>query len=570
MRVSLLILFAAFLCSAIAQEPQASAPRQTGTSVVSGVILNEVTREPIRRVEVRLYRMPGGAGSGPATGGPTRPVPVVTATDVEGRFRFESVATGRYGISYQRQGFLGSRNGSPGYPSAGNDAIEVAEGVDVRSLRYTLLPQAVLAGRVIDNDGEPVHGAHVMTMTRQFVGGKRKWRITGGQATNDLGEFRLAHIHPEKTLLAVLPASVPGVADAARRDMHGERETADMVTFYPGVLTLEQATPVDVKAGAKITNLDITLRQQEVYRIRGVALTEDGQPLQGYYVTLFDALSEGQFPPGRFVPKSNGAFEIEAVPNGSYTMILRMHEGNRVAPHAAPQSVQVSGRDVDGVVIQLRPGVRVSGTVVLEGLDRNPQLGGNRVALAPVDQQIPHFGATPTPTKDDGSFTIVNVAPGRYLLHAYGPGLARVYRAGTVVGNTLSRGIEIEVSEAGISDMRVVFRSDGGSIKGKVEDIGSPDNRMRDVTAVMLPVDKEALESSGGGEMISMVSHGGSFQYLNVPPGDYRLWVFSGYDLGALLDPEVYQKVESHAAKVTVRPSEGTAVTVKVADLLLE
>lgn len=567
-----LILFIAFVTSIGAGQTQPP-PAQTQkiTNVIEGVILNEITKEPLRRVEVRLVGTLDGGPTG-ITGTPPPESTTAATTDAQGRFRFENVAPGRYRIVYQRQGFIGQAGGLGGMGMPGSDFIVVTSALELIRFRYTLTPQAILAGRVLDEDGEPVQGAQVMVLTKRFQNGRRQWvRFGGGQPSDDRGEFRVPNIPPGKVVLAVQPGMSPFGFNMPGRMVRAAPETAPVITYYPKAVTLEQATPIEVKAGAEIANLDVRIQRSKVYSIRGKALGVDGGPLEGFYVSLQPVDEPPMpFPQGRFMQRQNGEFEIASVTNGSYIMSLQFRQPGSEQSSFASERIEISGKDVDGITIQARRGARVSGFVAFEGPGEKPQLGGNRVSLVPVEQRMMSSSGMPLPTKDDGSFILTNVPPGRYQLQSFGPVMNGTYRAGTVVNGKTTRGNIIEVSGTDLNDVRILYRKDGGSIRGTVAGLSSSDNGGQPMIAVMLPLDKELVQYASSGEMVAMISRAGIFQFMNVPPGEYRLWAFRNYESGALLDPEIYQKVESQAARVTIRPNEGAAVTVKAANLPLE
>lgn len=89
------------------------------------------------------------------------PVAVLTSvTEASGSFRFEAAPAGEYLVQVQGM-FLAGLGGdrSPKW-------IRVRPGVAVRGLRDELIEQAVIAGRILNEAGEPVQGTRVGALRR--------------------------------------------------------------------------------------------------------------------------------------------------------------------------------------------------------------------------------------------------------------------------------------------------------------------------------------------------------------------------------------------------------------------
>ena len=180
-------------------------------STLSGQIVS-LTGEPIKKAQVSLRRMDSGDMQGTQA----------ATSDAAGLFNFAEVAPGRYLLSaekagYVRQGFGGGGGGGRGGRSTGS-VITLAPGQDIKGMVMKLSPQAVITGKVIDEDGEPVAQAQVMAMQQRYFQGKRQWMPGGGGQVNDLGEYRLSGLMRESVLCGVgqRPFAMGRGAGAAR------------------------------------------------------------------------------------------------------------------------------------------------------------------------------------------------------------------------------------------------------------------------------------------------------------------------------------------------------------------
>jgi hypothetical protein len=125
------------------------------------------------------------------TGGGRGVMPVMTTreTDDAGRFAFAAVPPGKYQLSAERTGYLRQSYGARQY-SGGGTPVLVADGQTVKDIVFKLSPQAVITGKVLDEDGEPVANMQVRAQKYVYRGGKRQW--SGCQRhTSDIGEYRL-------------------------------------------------------------------------------------------------------------------------------------------------------------------------------------------------------------------------------------------------------------------------------------------------------------------------------------------------------------------------------------------
>jgi hypothetical protein len=543
--------------------------------VVEGVVVNAMTKEPLRKVQVSL--VPAGRGGsvgagvvqfggnmmGPGGGGGQ----FRTVTDAEGKFRIEGVTEGQYRVVGQRTGFMtASRRGGIG---AGQNVITVSAGGQVTGVKVSLLPQAVLAGKVLDDEGEPVQGISVTAMQQRYSGGRRRWTTVQGQMTNDLGEFRLVNIPPGKFVVVAQAGRGMGGALVATP---GQDQMSYVNTYYGGGFSPSEASPVEVKAGMDLTNLDITLRKSHVYNIRGKALDVDGQPLRQFSAMAYprdDASMGGMggmaMRGGRNA-QADGSFIIHNVRPGSYTVIVQGFNRGRGGPggrQMASAAVDVGNGDVDGVVIQLSEGFTVSGTVDVQGVDPKPSLSGGRVSLMPTDVDVMFGGSPPARIQEDRTWKIENVMPGKYRVTAFvntGQQGGGLYIASITAGGQEMFGKDIDLTSGPPGPIRILYRTDVATVTGTVDTSSSED--ADSLFAVLIPTDESLRAVLNTG--VAQVNASGGYTFQNLRPGEYLLWVFDDYVPGVLDDPEVLQKVQQRAVKVTAKPGETASAQAKV------
>src|SRR5581483_7912894 len=97
-----------------------------------------------------------------------------------GRFALQDVVPGRYELEAAREGYKAK-------PEA---AVTIA--AEGAKLELHLIPLATIAGKIVDETGDPVADARVEAMTYRYVTGRKQLQSSRRVNTNDRGEYLLA------------------------------------------------------------------------------------------------------------------------------------------------------------------------------------------------------------------------------------------------------------------------------------------------------------------------------------------------------------------------------------------
>ncbi|HWB82627.1 MAG TPA: carboxypeptidase-like regulatory domain-containing protein [Bryobacteraceae bacterium] len=128
--------------------------------------------------------------------GAANPPPVLT--DAKGHYIFPGLPPGHWMMYTQRaRGYLTTIKRltlSPGKPGQSIDVV--------------VEKAAVLAGRVIDRDKDPVAGAMVSVRAEGFRNGRPVLESFHSASTNDLGEYRISNLLPGRYYVEVDPKPV--------------------------------------------------------------------------------------------------------------------------------------------------------------------------------------------------------------------------------------------------------------------------------------------------------------------------------------------------------------------------
>jgi hypothetical protein len=583
------ILPAIYLAAALAQTPAPASPNQVKKGTVSGTVVNGVTKEPLKRAEVTLMPMrmaQGGgqimglAGAGGAMGpmGPTGSRRV--QTDNEGKFTFADVDSGRFSLIGQKTGFLNGRFGARGTGGAGTQ-IEVSGDQAVGNIKIELTPQAVISGRVLDEDGEPMQGQSVQVLRPQVqrTGGGRRMMGMGQQMTNDRGEFRIPNVAPGTVYLQVNPGR-GGFGDFGGRppletptNQPDKAEMGYAPTFYPGTTDPAQATKIDVTPGSDMSGFEFRLQKVRVFRVKGKIIDEaTGQPPRNFFVNLqpqaagFFGIVAQQFNRGG----NEGIFELRGVPPGSYQLNVQggggpggagggpgMNVGpggpNRVG-HSEP--VEVGGQNVEGLVIRLPVPVKVIGQVSRNTESKDLDISSVRVTLT---SSMQGFGVRPIQIREDGTFETDMISPGKYHAMLIAPG-DLMWLESVKYGEQDVLGQEFEITSSP-GALRFVVSSDGGAISGTVlTNEGQP---APSASVILIPQDKNRRAMQNG-VRTAQVDQNSAFSFKNLAPGKYQVYAVDQYEYGFWDDDETMRLLEGKGVTTEVDRKGSQAISVKM------
>lgn len=564
MRFGLSLLLGLTLC-AQQQSPQAPAEKP---GRVSGKILNALTGEPVRKATVALQPAGNGQQQGgpPGGGGPGGMGPfaamrggMAASTDASGAFLLEGVPPGNYRIVVEKTGFLrtvyGGRSNSLG------SQIAVSAGSDKADINVRLIPQGVVSGRIVDEDGDPLEGVAVTLIRPQAPtsargGFARRMLGLGMNQTNDRGEFRISNVSPGKYYVQVQRFTVGGNAVQI-----GGVEFGYPRLYFPGVETLDQAQRVEVAPGQEFSGVQMTLRKTRVFRIRGSwggAMPADApdarQGRRGGREVAIQLRQEGNVgetggPPmsgaGAALVRRDGTFEIANVIPGAYRLTATSFTSN--GPRiVANLKLNVGNNNVDGIV--LTPGTlpTIPGKVTIEG---------DKAAINLKSLRIQALAGSGFPSQsevtEDGKFLFGEISLDTYQFTV--PSLPNAYLKAIRLGGQDISDALVDFSGGGGGELEVVLSTKVATLSGIVEKQKPEDGS--GVVVISTP-DLKIVNSA------VRVESNGNYSVSNLAPGEYKVFAFEELEPGATSDPDFLKKFLERAS--TVRLEEGGAKSTNV------
>jgi hypothetical protein len=495
--------------------------------------------------------------------------------------------------------------------------VALGDGERRTDLELRLTPGAVISGRLVDEFGLPLAGARVFAFQRRRLGGQDTFTATGPtgygvrQLTNDRGEFRLFQLPPGEFIIGANVAGgvtsarstttieeVRWVEQARRGGVTGASAPPSrgpsvgyLPVYHPGVADPRAATIVRVGIGEERSGMDFAVRLVPSVTISGTLSTPDGQPAAGVPLVV---LSPGKpvagtmllFDPSGRITRSrpDGSFAIYFVTPGDHLLVARgasQSPGGRGGGTGtsstmlwADRQISVANRDIDGLTIELQPGLTISGRLAFAGTTLEPPARLDRVTIGvlPEDGGAISIRVPPVSARADGTFEIGGLAPGRYILTASvagAPGRGRggaawlAHRAAIDGRNALERPFAMSAGRD-IDDLVVRFTDRPAELSGQVTDAaGRP---VSGLTMVLFPVDPEnwAVSADERARRTAPLDDAGRYRMSMLAGGDYYLAALAEFDTADLADPSFLEQAAAGAIRITLALGERKIQDVKV------
>ena len=384
----------------------ASALGQAGDFRIAGKVVSAVDGRVLDRATVAIESVKTRA----------RVATIVTRAD--GAFLFEHLPAGKYTLLGEAAGFVAANyEGHEGFSTA---IVTGAAEVDAEHLLLRLLPAAFVAGRVLDEAGEPVRMAQV-TLYREGHGtGKSEIGAVRSETTNDRGEYAMGGLGDGRYFLAVRATPWYATHPQNSGQPNGPQNNSPVVTgvdpsldvaypltFYPDVADWREAAPLELKAGSE-TRVDVHLAPVRTARltIRAAA----GEQNVGYpqlRVKVFDHYEPvmGQ------VQNFEGGAEMVGLPPGRYAV--------QQSDPKTGMALRTSAVDLTsgGMEMNATNGAAVASLKVTVEGEGGAKLGGQ---LFVVLQGGATADATNAQADDKGVATFERLAAGEYRIHVFG------------------------------------------------------------------------------------------------------------------------------------------------------
>ncbi len=516
--------------------PKRQGPPKQESGSIQGRVVNAVTGEAVKKAEIVLFRRDSQQNQS-----------YTTTASTSGWFAMQDVEPGRYSLSVSKRGYARLTFGAHG-PGRSGAALSLDPGQHLADITLRMSPQAVIAGRVVDEDGDPVPNIQLQLLHYSYRKGKRKLEPWGNSGTNDLGEYRLFGLSPGKYYLSATPNEGP------RLETGRQGYTP---TYYPGTSDPAGATALELQPGTMLRGVEITLMKTRTVRLRGRVVGPAGTAPTGVNVMLTPREdAESMF--GRQLGANidaQGNFEFPSVVPGAYLVQAFQHAGADKM-FAVTQAVDTRGNDVENIVLALAPAAELKGYLRVEGRALQ-NLADLQVSLQPDGPN--YQGWAGGPVKADGSFTIPNVTSTHYELNVHGfPDDYYIKSAALDGKDILEAGINFMPGTSGA--IEIVLAGTGGQVEGVV--LNADQQPATEASVVAVPDEPRRAQLRFYKE--DHTDQYGRFTIKGIAPGRYKLFAWEDVEEGAYQDPEFIKRFEALGEAVAIRENSHESAPLKL------
>lgn len=512
-------LFAGLILHLALSTDVSCAQQQDETMEISGIVLNDVTSEPLNKAIVIVKLQSGGQEDARAV-----------STGMDGQFTLKNLVSRAYTIVVEKPGFSAQTQERP-------SATPISVNSSKRGLTLRLVPLAIITGRITNLDGEPIIGADVQIMKTRLIDGALSSTPVNRTSTNDLGEYRFWGLQSGRYYLSAFyrdSASAFGLREIPRKSTTEEITFDDYaVTYYPGTHDFTNATALSAKPGQVLRDIDIRLEMTRSATIEGSVRNlphgaaghvflqpSDGRALGANQVFVVD--------PGK------SRFFFKSVPPGDY--LLRSQINDQGQNLSAQQSITIRGGPISNIALELAPLPLIKGSIITQEKVPLPE------KLALTFNGVSQPMSFRVPVNPDGSFTLrapMNI----YRLGVVSPTKPIMVESLRVDSKNLSSAT-LEVNRT-IESLSVLVTTTVSQMAGTaVTTSGTPIKK--GIVIATRTVDEQRQIT------LASVGQDGSFKLESLLPGDYKVACFLDIDSPDDLTQETLREIEARGEKINI------------------
>ena len=508
------------------------------TAILEGRIIAADTGEPVRGADIRLVDLDEGlTRSG--------------TTDAEGRFEITELTPKGWVITVAKGGFITQRSGQR-RPSDNPEPVQLANGRRTAA-NFALVRGGVVAGRVVDEFGDPVAGARVQVLRTRIIRGRRQLSPVGlSDQTDDTGSYRIYALPPGSYYVgANLRAAPPENANVEL--------VAGVTNYYPGTPDLSAAQRVRLGPGEEQQNITIQLVPFRTVRLSGSVISAAGTAAEGASVNLISTSDLGSwgFPLGNFgMTRPGGAFTIVNVSPGSYMLTARLAGDGAADSEQGLVPITVTGDDISGVSVTTSRGVTIKGTVAAApGSAPLPPALAVRVAArsltGALERELFHE------LQRDRTFTIEGLW-GPIAIEVAGVPDGWMVRS-VVVNDVDVTDRSFEVGSAGSLSARIVLTDRASELNGVVLDGDRP---AANIHVVLFPADQGRWDFPSRFVRAALTDAEGRFSIGGLPSDErYLVVAVDNLDADEHGDRDFLLSVQERASAVALAEGERRSVS---------
>lgn len=464
-----------------------------------------------------------------------------TWTGADGRFQFEGLKARVATLGVNKAGF---------HRAIGRQLIGEQEPSE---MTFRMIPESVIAGTALDEDGNPLEGARVELrelFSRPWLRPRITMRSTT-QIVDDRGRFRISGLASGDYLVVLRPTTNPTPA--------GRNVLAQSSQVYPPLDSGGIPVTLRVRPGDRHENINLRARPAGKTMLLGEVAGEGGCGLCD--VAVYQRAGEHFVQLDRLSTGPAGSFSVEGLAPGAYVLALRGQSG------AAFGEVRLAEGATTRTRLYVSADSKMRMTVKL--FDRPSEetdwVSNFRppVLVDYLGPQLPDVARPSRPTSPGPGiieYEISGLMPGPYALRALGVPEGGYAASASVEGRAVTDGLFTVSPEAASLDAEVVIAFDSGTVEGTVEtDSDLPLDR---VSVYLMPTHPVLPWSVND----RRVNKSGAFS-VKAGPGRYDVYALPEGAVWNLADPRDIERLSAYRASIEVRSGRTVKTKVKLAPI---
>jgi carboxypeptidase family protein len=554
MTLAFVVCLTAFALRAPAQSPALSTEKPKAS--LEGSVVKEPGGEPLKKAILELI----GENQEQSAN--------YTATsDQDGKFKITGIEAGRYHLFVERTGYLAVDDKQR---QSSGIVLSFEAGQEIKDQVLRMRSAAIITGRVVDEDGDPMPEVMIAVLRRKRSSGRMKFEPSGSSQTNDLGEFRIGGLFPGKYYVSVTPLpNFQSLTPASKNTGDAAAPAADLSyvpTFYPSTIDRAQAAPIELHAGDDMP-VDFSLMRVHTARIRG---TVEGLLPGARGAVMLRGKDSNSILNAAEIGK-DGKFEIPHVAPGLYVVIAATSVLDDM-PKLVQRTVDVGEANIDDLRLTPQPLSDIRGQIRFPKPFR-PDSVVTMISLHPFDNEDDSFdnlafttdeisgihGATKI--KPDGSFELQNVPPGVYEVDVTSDSktLADSFVESVLAGmkEVVDTGLHVS---GGILSVNVTVSTEGGVLNGTTtNDQGQPI-----ANAIVIAIPAPQFRKQSDRYVRTTTDQSGRFTMRGVRPGEYSVLAWEVLDGDDYFDPDFLKPLEAQGTSVKIEKGGHQTVALKI------
>lgn len=375
------------------------------------------------------------------------------------------------------------------------------------------------------------------------------------------------------------------------------RPLAFQTMFYPNSPVSTRAQVITIASGEERGGIVFQLRAVPTSKVSGTAVGPDGT-VQNLQINLVPAEADVNATTIETLSgytDGQGKFTIEGVPAGNYIlrgtrmpspmgggrqMVYTVMSGGGAAaergfatpaPPALPNTtlwaempVSVGNKDLEGVSLSLRPGVKMTGTIQFNGQAERPapqMYQSIGIVLEPADPK-PGVQNGSGRIDPNGTFSTTGMPAGKYFIRMRA-GLPGWTFHSAMVGGRDASVVPVDLDSNDLGGVVLSFTDKPSEISGQV----TGDGQLEGIAVIVFPADQSTWTGYGTQSrriLSTRADKQGKFKMMSMPAGDYLAVAIPDKMANDWSNPKSLQLFAGQAQRVHVNDGSAANVSLQV------